>query len=156
MRNFTNMTAGLVGMIANMKFDKFDDDTASVDGISRPNKEIMDEIKKEEEERLREEKKNAAKNQIAEDNCRQKYEAITLRKKRAEERAYADRLKARTEENEKYQQGDMDTKVHKENLQKIEDSYQKTLDKINREYMDACENLSTANPKAYNRVTRGW
>lgn len=152
------ITAGLGMAMSNIKCMAVEDDTcASVDGFSRPNKEIMEQIKKEEEERLFNEKKNAAKNQMAEDDCRQKYEAIELRKKRAYARAQEDRLKKRTEENRKYQEGELDTEVHRKNLEKIQDEYDEAIRTADREFSKACDNLETAaGPSMYRKVTRGW
>lgn len=148
----------VVGVVNNRKMMAVEDnDCATVDGFSRPNKDIMDEIKKEEEERIRNEKKNAAKNQMAEDNCRQQYEALQLRKKRAEEDAHATRLKKRTEENKKYQEGELDTEEHRKNLEKIQNDYDEAMRKAEREFMKACDNLETASGgTTYRKVTRGW
>lgn len=148
----------VVGVINNHKMMAVeDDDCAVVDGFSRPNKDIMDEIKKEEEERIRNEKKNAAKNQMAEDNCRQQYEALQLRRKRAEEDAFATRLKKRTEENKKYQEGELDTEEHRKNLEKIQNEYDEAIRKADREFTKACDNLETAaGVNVYRKVTRGW
>lgn len=155
MSKFINQTAGIVHFCAGV-MDSVSDDLDKVDGFSKPNADIMKEIKEEEEARIREEKKNAAKNQVSEDMCRQKYEAINLRKKRAEEKAYADRLKARTEENKKYQEGDLDTEEHRKNLEKIQDTYDTEIRKISLQFEKDCDNLRTANPEAYRKVTRGW
>lgn len=146
------------GFVANMCMMAVEDDScASVDGFSRPNKEIMELVKKEEEERLLNEKKNAAKNQLAEDDCRQKYEAIELRKKRAYARASEDRLKKRSEENRKYQEGELDTEVHRQNLEKIQNEYEEAIRVADREFSKACDNLETAaGPSMYRKVTRGW
>lgn len=152
MRNLNS----ILGVVDSRRMMSAESDCSAVDGFSRPNKEMMDEIKKEEEERIRNEKKNAAKNQIAEDNCRQQYEAIQLRKKRAEEEAHATRLKKRTEENRKYQEGDIDTTEHIENLEKIQNEYEENIRKADREFNKACNNLEIANPSAYRKVTRGW
>lgn len=155
MKNFMNNFGMIVGTMCMMAAE--DDACASVDGFSRPNKEIMEQIKKEEEERLFNEKKNAAKNQMAEDDCRQKYEAIDLRKKRAYARAQEDRLKKRTEENRKYQEGELDTEVHRQNLEKIQNEYEEAIHIADREFNKACDNLETAaGPAMYRKVTRGW
>lgn len=155
MKNFMNNFGMIVGTMCMMAAE--DDACASVDSFSRPNKEIMEQIKKEEEERLFNEKKNAAKNQMAEDDCRQKYEAIDLRKKRAYARAQEDRLKKRTEENRKYQEGELDTEVHRQNLEKIQNEYEEAIRIADREFNKACDNLETAAGTAmYRKVTRGW
>lgn len=155
MKNFMNNFGMIVGTMCMMAAE--DDACASVDGFSRPNKEIMEQIKKEEEERLFNEKKNAAKNQMAEDDCRQKYEAIDLRKKRAYARAQEDRLKKRTEENRKYQEGELDTEVHRQNLEKIQNEYEEAIRIADREFNKACDNLETAaGTVMYRKVTRGW
>lgn len=155
MKRFMNNFGMIVGTMCMMPAE--DDACASVDGFSRPNKEIMEQIKKEEEERLFNEKKNAAKNQMAEDDCRQKYEAIDLRKKRAYARAQEDRLKKRTEENRKYQEGELDTEVHRQNLEKIQNEYEEAIRIADREFNKACDNLETAAGTAmYRKVTRGW
>ena len=151
-----NKLNSILGIMDSRKMMSAEDDCSSVDNFSRPNKEIMDEIKKEEEARIRDEKKNAAKNQMAEDNCRQQYEALQLRKKRAEEKAHATRLKKRTEENEKYQEGDVDTEEHRQNLEKIQNEYEESIRNADKEFSKACDNLETANPSAYRKVTRGW
>lgn len=155
MKRFMNNFGMIVGTMCMMPAE--DDACASVDGFSRPNKEIIEQIKKEEEERLFNEKKNAAKNQMAEDDCRQKYEAIDLRKKRAYARAQEDRLKKRTEENRKYQEGELDTEVHRQNLEKIQNEYEEAIRIADREFNKACNNLETAAGTAmYRKVTRGW
>ena len=155
MKNVMNNFGMIVGTMCMMAAE--DDACASVDSFSRPNKEIMEQIKKEEEERLFNEKKNAAKNQMAEDDCRQKYEAIDLRKKRAYARAQEDRLKKRTEENRKYQEGELDTEVHRQNLEKIQNEYEEAIRIADREFNKACDNLETAaGPAMYRKVTRGW
>lgn len=155
MKRFMNNFGMIVGTMCMMAAE--DDACASVDGFSRPNKEIMEQIKKEEEERLFNEKKNAAKNQMAEDDCRQKYEAIDLRKKRAYARAQEDRLKKRTEENRKYQEGELDTEVHRQNLEKIQNEYEEAIRIADREFNKACDNLETAaGTSMYRKVTRGW
>lgn len=156
MNKLINETAGIVNGVSNFKMDSIENDLNSVDAVSRPNKDIMDEIKKEEEDRIREEKKNAAKNQVAEDNCRQQKEAIELRFMRAQERAHTDRLKARTAENQKYQAGDIDTEDHKKALDKISEEYYQTIRRAEEERDKALENLQTANPRAYSKVCRGW
>lgn len=154
MKKFMNNFGMIVGTMCMMAAE--DDACASVDGFSRPNKEIMEQIKKEEEERLFNEKKNAAKNQMAEDDCRQKYEAIDLRKKRAYARAQEDRLKKRTEENRKYQEGELDTEAHRQNLEKIQNEYEEAIRIADREFNKACDNLETAaGPAMYRKVTRG-
>lgn len=154
MKHFMKNFGMILGTMCMMAVE--DDACASVDGFSRPNKEIMDEIKKEEEERIRNEKKNAAKNQMSEDNCRQQYEALQLRKKRAETDAHATRLKKRTEENQKYQNGELDTEEHKANLEKIENEYEEAIRKSDKEFSRACKNLETANPSAYRKVAYNW
>ena len=156
MNKLINETAGIVNGVSNFKMDSIENDLNSVDAVSRPNKDIMDEIKKEEENRIREEKKNAAKNQVAEDNCRQQKEAIELRFMRAQERAHTDRLKARTAENQKYQAGDIDTEDHKKTLNKIAEEYYQAIRKAEEERNKALENLQTANPRAYSKVCCGW
>lgn len=156
MNKLINETAGIMNGVSNLKMDSIENDLNSVDAVSRPNKDIMDEIKKEEEDRIREEKKNAAKNQVAEDNCRQQKEAIELRFMRAQERAHTDRLKARTAENQKYQAGDIDTEDHKKALDKISEEYYQTIRRAEEERDKALENLQTANPRAYSKVCRGW
>lgn len=156
MNKLINETAGIVNGVQNFKLDSVSEDLAAVDNVSRPNKDIMDEIKKEEEDRIREEKKNAAKNQVSEDNCRQQKEAIELRFMRAQERAHTERLKARTAENQKYQAGDIDTEDHKANLTKITEEYYQAIRKAEEERDKALENLQTANPRAYSKVCRGW
>lgn len=150
MKNFETLNP-----FSKMLCDRFEEDVNAVDNVSRPTKDIMEEIKKEEEDRIREEKKNAAKNQLAEDNCRQQYEAILVRYNRAKERAMTDKLKSRTTENDAYKAGNLDTEEHRENLSKIEDTYDEAIRKAEKEKQKALENLRTANPKAYNRVV-GW
>lgn len=152
--NKFNYLPGVV--FAGMLMDSVDEDASSVSGFSKPNAEMMREIQKEEEERIMNEKKNAAKNQLSEDQCRQKYEALILKRKRAEEKAFADRLKARTEENNKYLAGDLDITEHQENLEKINNEYDEKISKIEREHRKMLDNLRTANPKIYNRVVNGW
>lgn len=132
-----------------------DDECASVDGFSKPNAEIMKEIEAEEKAREREEQKNAAKNQLQKDSYRQESEAIELRYSRAVAEAKADRLKAITKENDAYKEGGVDTKVHQENLRKIEDDYQKAENKASDARYTALENLRMKNPEGFRR-NRGW
>lgn len=148
---FMNAGMGIVNTVANFKCEEVVDCTA-VDGFSNPNAELMAEIKKEEEERVRNEQKNAAKIQLQEDSYRQEKEKITLRKKRAEEAAYAKKLKARTEENEKFAAGGILIEEHQENLKKIEDDYNKEISKADEEYRLAYNKLKQMNPEGYRRV----
>lgn len=122
-----------------------------VDGFSKPNADIMKEIKAEEEARVRDEQKNAAKNQLQLDSFRQEKEAIELRYDRAIAEAKADKLKARTKENNAYTEGGVDTEVHKQNLEKIERAYDEACEKARREKMKAMDNLRTKNPRGYDR-----
>lgn len=156
MCNIINRTAGIVNGVSNFKMDSVEDDLNKVDGFSRPNAAMMDEIKKEEEERIYNEQKNAAKNQVAEDEMRQKYETLQLRKKRADEKNHAERLKKRTEENNKYRAGELDTEDHRNNLEKIENEYFEASRKAESEYNKALSNLRTSNPKMYDKVVRNW
>lgn len=132
-----------------------DEECASVDGFSKPNAEIMKEIEAEEKAREREEQKNAAKNQLQKDSYKQESEAIELRYSRAVAEAKADRLKAITKENDSYKEGGVDTKVHQENLRKIEDEYQKAESKASDVRYTALENLRMKNPEGFRR-NRGW
>ena len=122
-----------------------------VDSFSKPNADIMKEIKAEEEARVRDEQKNAAKNQLQLDSYRQEKEAIELRHDRAIAEAKADKLKARTKENNAYTEGGVDTEVHKQNLEKIERAYDEACEKARREKMKAMDNLRTKNPRGYDR-----
>ena len=152
MKNLFNL--GIV--TANMLCMAIEDEAcAHVDGFSKPNAEIMKEIEAEEKAREREEQKNAAKNQLQKDSYRQEYEAIELRYSRAIAEAKADRLKAITKENDAYKEGGVDTKVHQENLRKIEDDYQKADNKADDVRHIALENLRVKNPEGYKR-NRGW
>ena len=152
MKNLFNL--GIV--TANMLCMAVEDDAcASVDDFSKPNAEIMKEIEAEEKAREREEQKNAAKNQLQKDSYKQESEAIELRYTRAVAEAKADRLKAITKENDAYKEGGVDTKVHQENLRKIEDEYQKAENKAGDARCTALENLRTKNPEGFRR-NRGW
>lgn len=133
-----------------------DDECAAVDGFSKPNADIMKEIKKEEEERVREEQKNAAKNQLQLDSYKQEAEAIELRYKRAESDAYATKLKERTAENNAYTEGGVDTEAHKQNLEKIEKKYNDAIDKAQQEKRKAMDNLRQRNPRGYDRSRWGY
>lgn len=128
-----------------------DEACGAVDGFSKPNADIMKEIKAEEEARVRDEQKNAAKNQLQLDSFRQEKEAIELRYDRAIAEAKADKLKARTKENNAYTEGGVDTEVHKQNLEKIERAYDEACEKARREKMKAMDNLRTKNPHGYDR-----
>ena len=151
MKNFAEVITGV-----NNKCMAIEDDAcASVDGFSKPNAEIMKEIEAEEKAREREEQKNAAKNQLQKDSYRQESEAIELRYTRAMADAKADRLKAISKENDSYKEGGVDTKVHQENLRKIEDEYQKAENKANDTRYTALENLRMKNPEGHRR-NRGW
>lgn len=128
-----------------------DEACAQVDGFSKPNADIMKEIEAEEKAREREEQKNAAKNQLQKDSYKQDSEAIELRYSRAISKAKEARLKAITEENDAYRAGDIDTKVHQENLRKIEEEYQKAESKANDIRYTALENLRVKNPEGFRR-----
>ena len=128
-----------------------DEACGAVDGFSKPNADIMKEIKAEEEARVRDEQKNAAKNQLQLDSFRQEKEAIELRYDRAIADAKADKLKARTKENNAYTEGGVDTEVHKQNLEKIENAYNEACEKAAREKNKAMNNLRTKNPRGYDR-----
>lgn len=151
MKNFAEVITG----VNNKCMAVGDDECASVDGFSKPNAEIMKEIEAEEKAREREEQKNAAKNQLQKDSYKQDSEAIELRYSRAVAEAKADRLKAITKENDAYKEGGVDTKVHQENLRKIEDEYQKAESKANDARYTALENLRMKNPEGFRR-NRGW
>lgn len=131
-----------------------DDECAVVDGFSKPNADIMKEIKEEEEKRVRDEQKNAAKNQLQIDSYKQESEAIELRHSRAMADAKADRLKAITKENDAYKAGGVDTKEHQENLRKIEEDFNKAEAKANEARYTALENLRMKNPEGYRRNNR--
>lgn len=149
MKNF-NSELGV--MFANMLCMAVEDETCGVvDGFSKPNADIMKEIKAEEEARVRDEQKNAAKNQLQLDSFRQEKEAIELRYDRAIAEAKADKLKARTKENNAYTEGGVDTEVHKQNLEKIERAYDEACEKAQREKNKAMNNLRTKNPRGYDR-----
>lgn len=152
MKNLFNLgivTANMLCMAAG------DEECASADGFSKPNAEIMKEIEAEEKAREREEQKNAAKNQLQKDSYKQESEAVELRYSRAIAEAKADRLKAITKENDSYKEGGVDTKVHQENLRKIEDEYQKAESKASDVRYTALENLRMKNPEGFRR-NRGW
>lgn len=151
MKNFAEVLVG----VNNKCMAAGDEECASVDGFSKPNAEIMKEIEAEEKAREREEQKNAAKNQLQKDSYKQESEAIELRYSRAVAEAKADRLKAITKENDSYKEGGVDTKVHQENLRKIEDEYQKAESKANDTRYTALENLRMKNPEGFRR-NRGW
>lgn len=145
-----------LGAVSTVKCMAVEDEACnSVDGFSKPNKEMMDEIAKEEQAREREEQKNAAKNQLQKDSYKQESEAIELRYHRAVSEAKADRLKAITKENNAYKDGGVDTKEHQENLRKIEEEYSKAESKAYEVRNTALENLRMKNPEGYRRV-RGW
>lgn len=146
MKNFAE-----IGVV-NHKCMAVEDDACSVvDGFSKPNADIMKEIKAEEEARVRDEAKNAAKNQLQLDSFRQEKEAIELRYDRAIADIKADKLKARTKENNAYTEGGIDTEVHKQNLEKIEAAYNEACEKASREKKKAMDNLRTKNPRGYDR-----
>jgi hypothetical protein len=149
MKKFMNE---LGSMFANMCCMAVEDEACGVvDGFSKPNADIMKEIKAEEEARVRDEQKNAAKNQLQLDSYRQEKEAIELRYDRAIAEAKADKLKARTKENNAYTEGGVDTEVHKQNLEKIERAYDEACEKARREKNKAMDNLRTKNPRGYDR-----
>lgn len=147
MKNFAEQIQGV-----NNKCMAVEDETCGVvDSFSKPNADIMKEIKAEEEARVRDEQKNAAKNQLQLDSFRQEKEAIELRYDRAIAEAKADKLKARTKENNAYTEGGVDTEVHKQNLEKIERAYDEACEKALREKNKAMNNLRTKNPRGYDR-----
>ena len=128
----------------------------SADDFSKPNAEIMKEIEKEEQERELQEKKNAAKNQLQKDRYEQERDAIELRYQRAKEKAEAKKLKARTEENNKYNAGGVDTEEHKANIQKIREEYSRDIDTADNERSKALSNLRDKNPEGYRRSDSRW
>lgn len=147
-----NLNNELGVLFANVLCAPVEDDACGVvDGFSKPNADIMKEIKAEEEARVRDEQKNAAKNQLQLDSFRQEKEAIELRHDRAIAEAKADKLKARTKENNAYTEGGVDTEVHKQNLEKIEHAYDEACEKARREKNKAMDNLRTKNPRGYDR-----
>lgn len=151
MRKEIFMTAGMGLVMSNLKCAAVDD-CSNVDGFSNPNAEIMAEIQKEEEDRIRSEQKNAAKLQLQEDKYKQDKEKLILRKKRAEEAAEAKKLKARTAENEKFASGGISIEDHQKNLKDIETEYEKEIAKANDEYRNAYAKLKQMNPEGYRRV----
>lgn len=151
---FTLAQFGILSAMCNAPVG--DDECAVVDGFSKPNADIMKEIKEEEEKRVRDEQKNAAKNQLQIDSYKQESEAIELRYKRAESEAYAAKLKARTAENNAYTEGGVDTEVHKANLEKIEKTYNDAIEKANKERCKALDNLRQRNPRGYDRSRWGY
>lgn len=151
MRKEIFMTAGMGLVMGNLKCAAVDD-CSNVDGFSNPNAEIMAEIQKEEEDRIRSEQKNAAKLQLQEDKYKQDKEKLLLRKKRAEEAAEAKKLKARTAENEKFANGGISIEDHQKNLKDIETEYEREINKANDEYRNAYTKLKQMNPEGYRRV----
>ena len=71
MKNFSE-----IGVVNHKCMAVEDEACGAVDGFSKPNADIMKEIKAEEEARVRDEQKNAAKNQLQLDSYRQEKEAI--------------------------------------------------------------------------------
>lgn len=151
MKNFSE-----IGLVSVKCMAVEDEACESVDGFSKPNADIMKEIKAEEDARVREEQKNAAKNQLQLDSYVQEKEAIELRYKRDEEAASSEKLKARTKENNAYMEGGIDTEEHKKNLEKIEDAYTKAMDIASNKRRKALENLRTKNPRGYDRSRWGY
>ena len=145
------MTAGMGMVMSNLKCAAVDD-CSNVDGFSNPNAELMAEIQKEEEDRIRNEQKNAAKLQLQEDKYKQDKEKLLLRRKRAEEAAELKKLKARTAENEKYATGGILIEDHQKNLKDIEAEYEKDIAKAKEEYNIAFAKLKQMNPEGYRRV----
>ena len=151
MRKEIFMTAGMGLVMGNLKCAAVDD-CSNVDGFSNPNAELMAEIQKEEEDRVRSEQKNAAKLQLQEDKYKQDKEKLILRKKRAEEAAESKKLKARTAENEKFANGGISIEDHQKNLKDIEAEYEREIAKANDEYRNAYVKLKQMNPEGYRRV----
>lgn len=145
------MTAGMGLIMSSLKCAAVDD-CSNVDGFSNPNAEIMAEIQKEEEDRIRSEQKNAAKLQLQEDKYKQDKEKLLLRKKRAEEAAEAKKLKARTTENEKFASGGISIEDHQKNLKDIETEFEREIAKAYDEYRNAYAKLKQMNPEGYRRV----
>ena len=138
-----NLNNELGVMFANMLCMAVEDEACGVvDGFSKPNADIMKEIKAEEEARVRDEQKNAAKNQLQLDSFRQEKEAIELRYDRAIADAKGDNS---------YTEGGVDTEVHKQNPEKIERAYDEACEKARREKNKAMDNLRTKNPRGYDR-----
>lgn len=151
MRKEIFMTAGMGLVMGNLKCAAVDD-CSNVDGFSNPNAELMAEIQKEEEDRVRSEQKNAAKLQLQEDKYKQDKEKLILRKKRAEEAAESKKLKARTAENEKFASGGISIEDHQKNLKDIEAEYEREIAKANDECRNAYAKLKQMNPEGYKRV----
>lgn len=151
MRKEIFMTAGMGLVMGNLKCAAVDD-CSNVDGFSNPNAELMAEIQKEEEDRVRSEQKNAAKLQLQEDKYKQDKEKLILRRKRAEEAAESKKLKARTAENEKFANGGISIEDHQKNLKDIEAEYEREIAKANDEYRNAYAKLKQMNPEGYRRV----
>lgn len=145
------MTTGMGLVMGNLKCAAVDD-CSNVDGFSNPNAELMAEIQKEEEDRVRSEQKNAAKLQLQEDKYKQDKEKLNLRKKRAEEAAESKKLKARTAENEKFASGGISIEDHQKNLKDIEAEYEREITKANDEFRNAYAKLKQMNPEGYRRV----
>lgn len=125
--------------------------SGGVDGFSKPNADLMKEIEEEEAKRVRDEQKNAAKNQLQIDTFDQEFEAIRNRRDKAVYNANNKALKLRTEDNAKYLAGGVDTSSHKENLTKITEAKDKEVSDAEKEYRKACDNLRTKNPEGYRR-----
>lgn len=157
MSKFIFAETGVINAVANFKCAAFEEEggAAAVDNFSNPNADIMAEIKKEEEERVRNEQKNAAKIQLQKDSFEQELNVIELRKDRKQAEAKAKKTKSITAENEKYQAGGVDTETHQKNLDDIRETYEKECQEADREYRKAYDNLRTKNPEGYNRY-RGW
>lgn len=156
MNKFFMTETGVINSVANFKCAAFDEEAgaASVDGFSNPNAEIMAELKKEEEERVRTEQKNAAKIQLQKDGFEQELNVIELRRDRKKAEAKAKKTKDITAENESYQAGGVDTETHQKNLERIKDDYNKACIEIDREFDKAYDNLRTKNPEGYKRYSR--
>lgn len=135
--------------------DNMGESCSDIDNFSKPGKTIAEKaaaelVKEQEDAKIAETKK-----QLAIDNYKQGFEKLALRKSRAEEAAQKAKLAAMTDENAKFAAGDVDLKDHRENLAKINETFDKANQKAYREHSDALENLRKSNPTGYASY-RGW
>ena len=143
-------TAGITESSLCEAFDP-DKTAAGVDDFDKPNAEIMKEIAEEEKQREREAQKNAAKIQLQKDAYEQEYCVIKNRRDKALYNANNEATKARTEENARFQAGEVKVEDHKIKINEINEACDKARTKADKEFLAATSKLREKNPEGYRR-----
>ncbi len=143
-------TAGITESLLCEAFDP-DKTAAGVDDFDKPNAEIMKEIAEEEKQREREAQKNAAKIQLQKDAYEQEYGVIKNRRDKALYNSNNEATKARTEENARFQAGEVKVEDHKIKINEIGEACDKARTKAEKEFLAAMSKLREKNPEGYRR-----